>query len=118
MPVPILSAPDAGRLPAALHLDGLSRETTKMIEITAVHMANGASHQHIASVRWVNPSNANVGQTERGAMVSWLQDNGNRAVVQSGQRQVEVGVVDANPPYLRTYADGVWTDNLLALPRF
>ena len=21
-------------------------------------------------------------------------------------------------PYLRTYADGVWTDNLLALPRF
>lgn len=89
-----------------------------MIEITAVHMANGALHQHIASVRWVNPSNANVGQTARADMVTWLQANGNRAVVQSGPRQVEVGVVDANPPYLRTYADGVWTDNLLALPRF
>lgn len=89
-----------------------------MIEITAVHMTDGASHQHIATVRWVNPSNANVGQTERGAMVSWLEVNGNRAVVSSGQRQVEVGVVDAKPPYLRSYADGVWTDNLLALPRF
>lgn len=30
-------------------------------------------------------------------------------------RRVDVRVVDANPPYLRTYADGVWTDNLLAL---
>ena len=31
---------------------------------------------------------------------------------------VKVGVVDATPPYLRTHADGVWTDNLLALPRY
>ena len=31
---------------------------------------------------------------------------------------MSVGVVDANPPYIRTHADGVWTDNLLALPRF
>ena len=34
--------------------------------------------------------------------------NGNRA---------NVGVVEGpNGPYVRTYADGVWNDNLLALP--
>jgi hypothetical protein len=27
-----------------------------------------------------------------------------------------IGVVDATPPYLRTHADGVWNDNLLAQP--
>ncbi|MDN2714120.1 DUF3892 domain-containing protein [Janthinobacterium sp. SUN120] len=26
-----------------------------------------------------------------------------------------VGVVEANPPHIRTYADRVWTDNLLSL---
>lgn len=34
-----------------------------------------------------------------------------------GGRRAEIGVVnDPNGPYLRTYADGVWNDNLLALP--
>ena len=32
--------------------------------------------------------------------------NGNRA---------NVGVVEANPPYIRTYADKEWTNNLLSL---
>lgn len=35
-----------------------------------------------------------------------LDGYGNRA---------NVGVVEANPPYIRTYADSVWTDNLLSL---
>ena len=32
-------------------------------------------------------------------------------------KRAEVGVVEGpNGPYVRTYADGVWNDNLLALP--
>lgn len=32
-------------------------------------------------------------------------------------KRAEIGVVDGpSGPYLRTYADGVWNDNLLALP--
>ena len=32
-------------------------------------------------------------------------------------RRADVGVVDGpNGPYVRTYADNVWNDNLLALP--
>jgi hypothetical protein len=41
-----------------------------------------------------------------------------RRVRGSDGSDVAVGVVDASPPYIRTYADGNWTDNLLALPRY
>jgi hypothetical protein len=30
--------------------------------------------------------------------------------------RANIGVVNATPPYVRTHADGTWTDNLLALP--
>lgn len=30
--------------------------------------------------------------------------------------RANIGVVNASPPYVRTYADQTWTDNLLALP--
>lgn len=34
-----------------------------------------------------------------------------------GGKRADIGVVDGqNGPYLRTYADGQWNDNLLALP--
>jgi hypothetical protein len=38
--------------------------------------------------------------------------------VTDGKNTVAVLVVDSSPPYLRTYADGKWTDNLLALPKY
>lgn len=40
------------------------------------------------------------------------------AVFVRGNPDARVGVVNAIPPYLRTYADGKWTNNLLSLPRF
>lgn len=89
-----------------------------MVYITAVHMAGGERHEHIESVRWHNPATNETGTATRAAMVSWLRQAGNQAYVSNGNKQVEVGVVEATPPYIRTHADGVWTDNLLALPRF
>ncbi|MEN4450123.1 DUF3892 domain-containing protein [Mycobacterium sp. SM3041] len=49
-----------------------------------------------------------------------LETRGGIAYVYEAGRQVRVGVVtpQVGPKYLRTYADGVWTDNLLALPRY
>ena len=58
-----------------------------------------------------------VGLKHRAQMVEWIND-GNRAIVSDGNRTVDVGFVNASPPYIRTYADGVWTDNLLALLRY
>jgi hypothetical protein len=41
-----------------------------------------------------------------------------RACATAPGHDVNVGVVNATPPYIKTYADEVWTDNLLALPRY
>jgi hypothetical protein len=93
------------------------------IDITSVHMepSNGHAHEHIARVRWQNTSDsAKTGENSRQEIVDWLQADttNNKAYVADADGRVAVGVVNSNPPYLRTYADGEWTNNLLALPRF
>ena len=89
-----------------------------MVYITGTHLAGGQRHEHIASVRWRNPSDGMTGQSTREQMVRWIQEDKGIARVSDGVREIMVGVVTANPPYIRTYADGVWTDNLLALPQY
>jgi catechol-2,3-dioxygenase len=91
-----------------------------MVYVQAVHMSGGTHHQHIASVRWRNPADSSGGESTREEMVRWLRaSSANVARVRgSDGSDVAVGVVDASPPYIRTYADGNWTDNLLALPRY
>jgi hypothetical protein len=53
-------------------------------------------------------------------MVKWLEDeDNNRAQVAGESGPAEVGVVErGSTKYLRTHADGQWSDNLLSLPRF
>lgn len=91
-----------------------------MVYITAVHMEGTESHEHIASVRWRNPSSGKTGQNSRQEMVDWIKNENGVAKVQGtgGASDVSVGVVEASPPYLRTYADRQWTNNLLSLPRY
>lgn len=89
-----------------------------MVYITAVHMAGGTGNEHISSVRWRNPSDAKTGENTRAQMVDWIDNKAGVAKVQSSPADVAVGVVDATPKYLRTHANGKWTDNLLSLPRF
>lgn len=92
-----------------------------MIRFTARHM-NGAGngHEHIEQLRWTNVTDASTGASDvRHTLVDWLKQNPGQAVVEDGAgNRVLVGVVNASPPYLRTYADKEWTDNLLALPTF
>lgn len=80
-------------------------------------MVGGAGHEHIARVRWIDPQTIETGESTRATMVDWIR-NGGQAYVTDGQRSVAVGVVNVIPAYIRTYADGVWTDNLLALPTY
>ena len=90
-----------------------------MVYIHSVHMAGGSRHEHIASVRWRNPKTGANGENSRGEMVTWIRDkSGDAYVCGTDGHMARVGVVRATPPYIRTYADGVWTDNLLALPRY
>lgn len=84
--------------------------------ITHIRMSppNASDHQHISEVRWSQPGSS--GECNRAAMVEFI-DTG-EAVFVHATPGAHVGVVHVDPPYLRTHADGVWTNNLLSLPRF
>ncbi|MCY1074744.1 DUF3892 domain-containing protein [Archangium lansingense] len=89
-----------------------------MVYITEVHMSGGSSHEHIAEVRWYEPSSGKDDRSSRSEMVDWILNKGGDARVKDYRGEVQVKVVRANPPYLRTYADNRPTDNLLSLPRY
>ena len=89
------------------------------IYITARHMEGGYRHEHIARVKWQNTDDGSkTGENGRQEIVGWIRNDKGKAYVWDGSRAVIVLVVDGTPPYLRTFADGVWTDNLLALPEY
>lgn len=89
-----------------------------MIYITAIHMTPpGTRHEHIAEVRWQNSMTGATGETTREGAVDYL-NGGDRMQVKTSTGAIEVVVVNASPPYIRTVANGVATDNLLSLPRY
>jgi hypothetical protein len=89
------------------------------VYITAIRLEGGSRHQHIARVRWEQTDEpSKTGEDSRQEMVDWIRNQNGEAYVREADGVVSVLAVDASPPYLRTYADGKWTDNLLALPTF
>jgi hypothetical protein len=84
--------------------------------ITAVHMTpiTANDHEHISHVQWSQPGRS--GTDSREEMIAFI-DKGNAVYVQ-GPPDAKVGVVAGSPRFLRTHADGYWTNNLLSLPRF
>ena len=89
-----------------------------MVIITHIRMAGGEGHEHIAEVRWWNPNTGAMGTSTRAVMVDWILNKSGVTRVTDGVSIVDVRVVQGDPPYIRTWRDGAWTDNLLALPRF
>ena len=89
------------------------------IRITAIRLTGGHTHQHITRLWWTNPANGKAGENARAEIVSWIEKENGKAYVDDGGHRVDVLVVtpSSGPKYLRTRADGVWTDNLLALPQ-
>lgn len=89
-----------------------------MVHIYAVRLSGGTTHQHITAVRWKNPDTDQTGENTKAEMVDWIKNKSGAAYVCGGGHLARVYVVAGNPDYIRTKADGVWTDNLLALPKF
>ncbi len=89
-----------------------------MVQITSIHMVGGQHHQHIAEMKWVNPGTSATGASSREAMVTFVRGNSDQAYVQGPTARAYLRVREANPPYVQTYADNTWTDNLLSLPRY
>ena len=89
------------------------------ININAIHLAGEVRHEHITHLWWTDSAS---GRADNGSRVSLVNriEGGLSAYVNDGRgNAAPVGVVTpaSGPKYVRTYADGVWTDNLLALPR-
>lgn len=85
-------------------------------------MVGGILHEHIAEVRWRNVETGKTGHSLRAEMVQWLDaSKDNRAYVGDYLRDyVWVGTVhpEYSEPYIRTYANGEWNDNLLSLSEY
>jgi hypothetical protein len=93
---------------------------TVAIRITAVRIEGGDAHEHIVRLWWVNPATSQSGDNSGAELVSWIETQNGKAYVEDARgNRADVGVVTPThgAKYLRAYADGVWTDNLLALPR-
>jgi hypothetical protein len=90
------------------------------IRITAIRLSGGNQHEHIRQLWWTDPASGRSGNNTRREIVTWIeQENGKAYVEDQFGHRVDVVVVTPRygEKYLRTRANGVWTDNLLALPR-
>jgi len=90
------------------------------IKITGIRLSGGTDHQHIVRLWWTDPSTGEASNNTRAEIVSWIENKDGKAYVEDARgNRVEVGVVTPTrgEKYLRTYADGIPTDNLLSLPR-
>jgi len=75
-----------------------------------------SSHEHITHAGNIITSNW---IWTREDIIKSIEQETNTFYVQENSRRSEVGVVypnDERAPFLRTYADGYWNDNLLSLP--
>jgi hypothetical protein len=91
------------------------------IQITHVrYQGFSKNHESIIRYKWRNDATNAVGDNDKPSMVDFIDGKKGTAYVSDGGSRVAVGTVHPTngQPYLRTYADGKWTDNLLALPTF
>ncbi|KQY55663.1 hypothetical protein ASD11_14200 [Aeromicrobium sp. Root495] len=89
------------------------------VQITHIRLAGGG-HENITDYRWRSLGDGEVNNSTKATMVDWIDNKDGTAYMGSGADRADVGTVHptGGAAYLRTYADGVWTNNLLALPQF
>lgn len=91
------------------------------IRITCINKDNGDhydSHEAIESLGWVNEQTNASGKWTRLQMVSFIEE-GNNAYVKNTLGKtayLAVRVSRVGNKFVQTHADGVWNNNLLALP--
>jgi hypothetical protein len=92
------------------------------VRITCISKAGGDHenpHVAISNLGWVNEADGKTGNSTRIEMYDWIKNQDGYAYVrdQSGNTaRVGTAETDRGTKYVRTYADGKWTDNLLTLP--
>lgn len=90
------------------------------IRFTHIRLSNGNQHEHITHLRGLDDQGSKTYGDSRASWVSWIEGGGS-AFVQNhlgGRTAVVVVTPTSGPKFLRTVANGVYTDNLLSLPRY
>ena len=90
------------------------------VRVIHVRLSGFNSHENITHFQWIEEESSQTGSNSKASMVEWIDVQGGRAYVGPSHAKAEVGVIkpEGRAPYLRTYADGEWNNNLLSLPRF
>ncbi|WP_328811802.1 DUF3892 domain-containing protein [Rhodococcus sp. NBC_00294] len=91
------------------------------VQITHRRMSpGGTKNEHITMVKWRSDADGSVNSSTKATMVDWIDNKNGSAYVQGRVSRSQVGTVHESgaTPYLRTYANGEWDDNLLSLPIF
>jgi hypothetical protein len=86
--------------------------------VVAIHQPDGGGHEDIEFLRWQNPRTLESGQSTPAAIAGWINSGGDLRVGRAGMDDARVAVVDGDPQYVRSHAEGIWTDDLLGLPRY
>jgi len=103
-------------------LRSTEREASLTIRITCINKSGGYHadpHHAIERLGWVEDGTAKTGNNTRLEVYDWIKDQkGSAYVLDSRRNKAYVGTRENahGTKYLQTYADQVWTDNLLALP--
>lgn len=92
-----------------------------MIWITAIRFdgSGHTDHENIHTVQWRDAESRQQGVHTVAEVVELIR-SGNLVYVSDDafERTALIRVVDAKPPYIRSWAHGEWENDLLALPRF
>jgi hypothetical protein len=92
-----------------------------VIWITAVQFNSSGhdNHESIRAVRWRDAESQQQGKYTVAELVDLIRAQTLVYVSDEAfERTALVRVVDAKPPYVRSWAHGTWGNDLLALPRF
>jgi hypothetical protein len=91
------------------------------IRITCINKSNGYHqdpHHAIENLGWIDQT-GKTGKSTRLEIYNWLKTDGGKAYVQDyAGNTAYVGTRESasGTKFVQTYADRVWTDNLLSLP--
>jgi hypothetical protein len=92
------------------------------VQITCIKKQGGYHedpHHAIESVGWLNEQSGEKGSSTRLDMYDWIKNKGGIAYVRDSYgNSISVGTAISpnGTKFIRTHADGKWTNNLLALP--
>lgn len=92
------------------------------IRITCINKSGGFHadpHHAIERLGWIDEASGEIGNNTRLEIYYWIKDKGGHAYVRDARgNTATVGTRENShgTKYLQTYADKVWTDNLLSQP--